>query len=583
MGAGRSGQDPDAWFQGPPWTSSRLDELSQRVEALRGRGAPAESNGGGDGSASGDVVLAVRTADETGLTTKEVAERRGTPLWTLERRDANDQERAQLTPEVTSSSSEDRATAQSDKTTTRVGSGTGLILVSLTVLIVIRFFTEVVVILPRPVQFIDIPIFIVIVGAALLRPRPDSHISAAHQGRKLMPIFVLGFLFLVVSTGSILANPSRVDLAPALVFLYGFLGPLGLFVAVYRLWPVGAAMRMSKLLVALCLLQIGVAFSVNLPQFLVEQNPDFFTGTFGENPYQLVFFLLVGIGLLTGIFTFEKQRRVARFVPLLLVAILAIILLAQYRALLLTLALTVVLLGGLLVRSGGRGAVAATLAAAALLATLAFTVQNIPALKFGTTIEQAREDPTFYLEKRSTTAGVVMRLFGEDARYVLTGTGPGTYSSRAWYTFAWSGPNRDAVGDYIVVFTGGRRYTTDVADKYVVPQLDAEVVGGSRAVTSPLSSYLSLLAEVGVLGFAAIVAAYAWVLLSSLRMTLVSVRTAKPGDPLPALLCATTVAFFLLLQMAVLENWLEVTRITFLSWILFAVVTKEFGARARGT
>jgi hypothetical protein len=94
---------------------------------------------------------------------------------------------------------------------------------------------------------------------------------------------------------------------------------------------------------------------------------------------------------------------------------------------------------------------------------------------------------------------------------------------------------------------------------------------------------LSLLAEVGVLGFAAIVAAYAWVLLSSLRMTLVSVRTAKPGDPLPALLCATTVAFFLLLQMAVLENWLEVTRITFLSWILFAVVTKEFGARARGT
>jgi len=33
------------------------------------------------------------------------------------------------------------------------------------------------------------------------------------------------------------------------------------------------------------------------------------------------------------------------------------------------------------------------------------------------------------------------------------------------------------------------------------------------------------------------------------------------------------------LQMALLENWFEVTRLTFLTWIIFAVVTKEFGAR----
>src|SRR3712207_7413413 len=45
-------------------------------------------------------------------------------------------------------------------------------------------------------------------------------------------------------------------------------------------------------------------------------------------------------------------------------------------------------------------------------------------------------------------------------------------------------------------------------------------------------------------------------------------RSATDGDPLPALLCASTVAFFVLLQMALLENWFEVTRITFLSWII---------------
>jgi O-antigen ligase len=450
------------------------------------------------------------------------------------------------------------------------------------VLIVIRFFTEVVPVLPRPVQFIDIPIFVVIVGAAILRPRADSQTAPGHDGRKLTPILMLGFLFLFVYAGSMLTNPSRVDLAPALAFLYGFLGPLALFFAVYRLWPEGSSPKLSRLLVALCLVQIGVAFAINLPMFLIDQNPDVFTGTFGENPYQLVFFLLVLIGLLAGIFTFEKQRTIARFVPLLLIAVLAIIFLAQYRSLLLTTVLTVLLLGGVLIRSGGRGAVAATLAAAALLATLAFTAQNIPALKFGTTIEQAGEDPTFYVEKRLETASTVLRLFGDEPRYTITGTGPGTYSSRAWRTFAYASPSGDtgAAGN-VEKLTGGRRYTTDVSDKYVVPQLASEIVGGSRAVTSPLSSYSSLLAEVGVLGFALLVAAYGWALISSLRMTLVSVRRAKPGDPLPALLCATTVAFFVLLQMAVFENWLEVTRITFLSWILFAVVTKEFGARTR--
>jgi hypothetical protein len=50
---------------------------------------------------------------------------------------------------------------------------------------------------------------------------------------------------------------------------------------------------------------------------------------------------------------------------------------------------------------------------------------------------------------------------------------------------------------------------------------------------------------------------------------------------LPALALACTAAFFVLLQMGILQSWLEVTRITFPSWILLAVITKEF--QSRGT
>jgi hypothetical protein len=62
-------------------------------------------------------------------------------------------------------------------------------------------------------------------------------------------------------------------------------------------------------------------------------------------------------------------------------------------------------------------------------------------------------------------------------------------------------------------------------------------------------------------------------------MTLAIRRGAARGDPLPALLLACTAAFFVLVQLALLDNWLEVARITFFSWALLAIATKEFEAR----
>ena len=47
-----------------------------------------------------------------------------------------------------------------------------------------------------------------------------------------------------------------------------------------------------------------------------------------------------------------------------------------------------------------------------------------------------------------------------------------------------------------------------------------------------------------------------------------------------ALLIAAAVAFTVLVQMALLDNWLEVTRVTFVAWILLAVGAKEVSARS---
>jgi transcriptional regulator with XRE-family HTH domain len=584
--------------------------VAERLSALRQRSrqfpsaeppealAPTDAGARTDVDGLGGRVLQAR--HEAGLTTKELAERLNVSVWMTERLERGHEDVVPYLPAIASVTARPEgwfaqapAPDQTDapehpeadpaqapgaaETSPRTGAVSTLILAAVTLLLVIRAFTELLPILPRAGNFVDIPIFVALLLAALIRASPVS------RTRELTPALVLGFLFLVVFTVATITNLSRVSPAPALMFLYGFLGPVGVFYAVHRLWIPGSAVRLSRVLVALGVLQLILAFGVQLPEYISSKNPDVISGTFGENAYQLVFFLLVLVGLLAGIFTFEKRRAVSRLVPVLLPAILVVILLAQYRSLLVTTVLTIVMLSALLATARGRGALIAVFATAGLLMTLAYVVQSIPELKFGSAIAQSREDPAFFLKKRFDPADVVGTLFSDEPRFMITGTGPGTYSSRGWQTFARAGGSASAsnvAGEYVEVLTNGRPYTTDVSDKYVVPQLrDAEVVDGSRALSSPFSSYLSLLAEVGVLGFVLIVALYLWAFAYSLRMTLSSVRTAQDGDPLPALLCASTVAFFVLLQMAMFENWFEITRLTFLSWIIFAVVTKEFDAR----
>ena len=104
---------------------------------------------------------------------------------------------------------------------------------------------------------------------------------------------------------------------------------------------------------------------------------------------------------------------------------------------------------------------------------------------------------------------------------------------------------------------------------------------GSGALSSPYSSYLSLAAEVGLAGLALIVGVYLAALLRSFGIARREIADATPGDPVPALALATTIGFLTLLQMGFLENWLEVTRITFIVWAMFAVVAKELDSRSR--
>jgi hypothetical protein len=340
-------------------------------------------------------------------------------------------------------------------------------------------------------------------------------------------------------------------------------------------------MSLSKTLVGLGVIQLIVVLTIDLPRFAAHgYDPDLISGTFGTNAYQLVFFLLVFTGVLFGVFTFERTRSAARVAPLLFVLILASIFLAQYRALLVTSALTVALIG-LLLGARARGVVGVVAVIVSFVLVLSYVSHRFPDLKFAQTVATLSSDPGLYLNQRWEAVRNVINLYSDDPTAIITGTGPGTFSSRAWQTFASIGSTSrsNVQGPYVSKLTGGVAYHTDVSDRYVLPQLQTgAVIQGSHALTSPFSSYLSLMAEVGLFGFFLITSLYVGAAAHAVRMTRKIVRDPGAAGPLPGILLGCTVAFTVLLQMGFLENWLEVARVTFLAWMILAVASKEVGA-----
>jgi hypothetical protein len=237
---------------------------------------------------------------------------------------------------------------------------------------------------------------------------------------------------------------------------------------------------------------------------------------------------------------------------------------------------------GLLLGRHVRGVVIAVVAAIAFSLAFSYVSDHYPGLKLRGTATTLTQNPMSYAEKRLEGTRPVEHLYQDEDLAPLIGTGPATFSSRAWQTFAKSGSGSESnvAGGYAQRLVGGI-YTTDVSEKYVTPQLESgSAVEGSRAVTSPFSSYLGLAAEVGLIGLALVVGTYLWALFRSGHLARATIAAADGRDSVPALALAATIGLLTLLQMALLENWLEVTRLTFVVWAMLAVVSKEIDARA---
>jgi hypothetical protein len=160
------------------------------------------------------------------------------------------------------------------------------------------------------------------------------------------------------------------------------------------------------------------------------------------------------------------------------------------------------------------------------------------------------------------------------------GSGPGTFSSRAYITFSGTPRPEKEAASVIAQRLFGGQYNTDVASKYVASIAAKPIQGGTTAST-PRSSYTSLAAEVGMIGLMVYLVAYLMALTYSYKRMAAS---AKTGDSLGARLGFTCFGgIILLLIQALFDNWLETTRVTIPLWILIALLYSLQGTEAANT
>lgn len=442
--------------------------------------------------------------------------------------------------------------------------------ISMILIVCIRFFSENLGLVPGVVQFIDVPLTAIVVFAAALSFLQHGFREDGLRLRRVL------YLFILIALVAALANTTRVALLPAAMFVYGFAAPLIFAVAIMNV----RLDRNNIELVArtffwLGVLQLIVGIFYGLPLFIASGNPDYVSGTFGENCYQFTYFLgvwflylLAGVSVQSG----AKGRRRGQGLAVVFaaVAVFGLFYAAQYRAMLIF--FTLVILATLWASPArlSRRALHTVVLSAISVVILVVVGTTFPNLKLLQVFDLFEDSSPVVQSGKVEVAKNVLKMYQGITHTTFVGAGPGTFSSRAYITFSGEGdPEKDAAGPLAASLMKGKRYSTDVAMQYVGTIHQKPIQGGTTA-SSPRSSYISLAAETGLLGFFFYLAAYAIALRYSYRRL---VAAARAGDTLSTRLAfACFGGLLLLLIQALFDNWLETTRVSIPLWILIGLL-----------
>lgn len=423
----------------------------------------------------------------------------------------------------------------------------------------VRFFTETHPVLPHALQFIDFLLLPLFAVAFLFRlcSTPSVPLRAGSW-------LVLSVVFLLMSALSILANRRDIYGPAALLFIAGHLVPIA-YAWIAMNWPMheeAFARRFVTAMIVFGVLQIATAVT-EVPRYLREiavgTESDAFSGTYGFNSDQLAVVLCLPVLLLL-------ERRLARVGKrrelLLMIVFLALVYVASLKALWVLFPLTILMLFIVL----GRREVIRLAGLSILFAgALVFSVTKLAPAWTGA-FERLAQPQLILQQGKVQTLLRIPLVMSQRPWGPLIGIGPGSFCSRGFRTFAAIDEGNAGGDDRSVTASLRANYLPPIAAKYLIlPRQDAGFGAfGSIKTAGPFTSYASLLIESGLIGAGAIFAIY---LMTFWQLRKIYRRAVRAGDgELRALAFAAAGGLLLLAQMSILDNYLELTRVTIAVW-----------------
>jgi hypothetical protein len=421
-------------------------------------------------------------------------------------------------------------------------------------LISIRFFTERVPILPRFLNPIDLLI------VPLLSPFWLIWISN-RSNWKLKEGRIVAMSGLVVAAWGLswLININGAHWLGAVLFLIGIMTPIAFYLILVNFgFDYDSSKLILKTLLALFTINLVIA-TFDVVVGIDSRDSDFVFGTFGVNQNQLAFFLCSMLAYFVASWLYEGAT-VWKIVAVTWGGVLFLLCGFQTLWVVLPVAAAIVFVG--FGRLSKRLVIA--IGVSSLIPILVLSVLSFEHFGVSSVLISSLErfDELGKVELAENT----FLIWQDYPQAILVGVGPGSFNSRAFRSIAIV-PSVTAEGTDVAGAIVDPFYRSVLSDQYIIPYfVRGRFLLSGINTDGPFTSYISIPVEIGIFGALGVFGIYGlvgWQLIQSLRKTK-SVRLKVIGS-------WALVNLLVLLALAAVDNYLEVTRYSTLVWLSVAI------------
>jgi len=434
-----------------------------------------------------------------------------------------------------------------------------------------KFFSENVKILPKYIDLINFPLFAFLFTTLVVSFKKKSQQDG---GETRFILYSFG-IFSICTIISILFSTSSILFPASILFYVGLIeGPV-LYISLNKYVRKTEKMisNLNKYFIVLLIFNLAIVFLINLPEFAITGNPDKISGAYGNNQNQFSTLLLINGAYLLG-YNFMKKSRTSVVIITQLV-IFIVFYLSQFRAATPFFLVSYFIIIGILYgkRILYRLIPIATIGAILIASILYLTEsdERVKGLRYEEWGDLISHPLDFLYLGKFQIYGSVIDMYKDYPETILTGAGPGNFLSRANFTFNYEiNVKGKGVGEIIKdIFDIKYSYYSDLHYKYVKNRIAQEIIFGTYQLSNPATSYLSALSEIGIIGGMTIITLYIFLIIKSIKFFRI-IREKNPQYiPLAIALVGITTYVF---QLAFLEYYWEMARVTLPVWLLFWAV-----------